>query len=88
MSDRREYDNARAAETRLVIDALKNSPCVDCGGSFEACVMDFDHVRGVKKDDVSRMARYKLSTILEEIAKCDLVCANCHRIRTWIQRPL
>jgi hypothetical protein len=44
--------------------------------------MDFDHVRGVKKAMVSTMTHNAWRTVLEEIAKCDLVCANCHRDRT------
>lgn len=46
--------------------------------------MDFDHVRE-KRADISRMILqdYPLSTVLAEIELCDLVCANCHRIRSW-----
>ena len=46
--------------------------------------MDFDHVRGIKKANISTMVRqaYSIETIKEEVAKCDLVCANCHRKRT------
>lgn len=49
-------------------------------------VLEFDHVRGVKKGDVSLMARQGLAlkTIDAEIAKCDVRCANCHRRRTAI----
>jgi len=47
--------------------------------------MDFDHRPGEEKLfllKVSKMVTYKLETVLLEIAKCDLVCANCHRMRT------
>lgn len=57
--------------------------CVDCGNS-DPLVLEFDHVRGEKKYNVSNMiARaFSWNTILEEISKCDVRCANCHRIKT------
>jgi hypothetical protein len=65
------------------LDEQKAGPCHDCGGKFPPCVMDFDHVRGVKHRSVSLMRLNAFAAILAEIAKCDLVCANCHRIRTY-----
>jgi hypothetical protein len=49
--------------------------------------MDWDHVRGVKIMNVADMRKRNvaLEKILDEIAKCDLVCANCHRVRTFIR---
>lgn len=59
-------------------------PCADCNGSFPFYVMDFDHREGeVKLFDVSNGAlRFGRAKVLAEIAKCDVICANCHRIRT------
>jgi len=71
---------------RLKINEIKlNSPCVDCEGTFPPCAMDFDHVRGTKKYNVSKMVakRMSLDKILKEIEKCDVRCANCHRIKTY-----
>lgn len=60
--------------------------CSDCGYRTRACALDFDHVpeRGPKRWDLARMARQAWSwdTIQEELQKCDVVCANCHRVRT------
>lgn len=58
--------------------------CTDCGGYFPPCVLHWDHVpeRGPKLFNLGR-ADYSLDKVLAEIAKCDLVCANCHAIRTW-----
>ena len=65
------------------IAAIKEaSPCSDCGEFFPSCVMDFDHVRGEKTACVSALAGNNWEEVLAEIEKCDLVCANCHRIRT------
>lgn len=61
----------------------KSKPCMDCGGRFHPCAMDFDHVRGKKLFTVGENRNRGISTIKEEIAKCDVVCSNCHRVRTW-----
>jgi hypothetical protein len=68
------------------VKSIKKSPCVDCGGSFPRECMDFDHVpgRGEKSFNISRATAdgVSIKKIMTEISKCDLVCANCHRIRT------
>lgn len=66
---------------------LENHPCVDCGES-DPVVLEFDHVRGQKKYNVSAMCAMLLSwdTFLKEIAKCEVRCANCHRRRTAERR--
>ena len=61
-------------------------PCTDCRQPFPYYILDFDHRPGVdKRFEIAKVKRgnYKWETILQEIAKCDLVCANCHRRRTW-----
>lgn len=79
-----ERNRRRLARIREWMESLKNKPCVGCGNKFPTCVMEFDHVRGTKLFNLGDMFHKGLSrkSILEEIAKCDLVCANCHRIRT------
>jgi hypothetical protein len=63
---------------------LKSQPCLDCGGEFNPYLMDYDHVRGVKCGNVSKMAvNCSKIKVLEEISKCDLVCAMCHGKRTY-----
>jgi hypothetical protein len=71
------------------VNELKNRPCADCGGRFPPCAMDFDHVLGKKIDDVSgiRIDTGRWERVLAEIEKCELVCANCHRVRTHVGRP-
>src|SRR5882672_2772443 len=74
------YRQSRAKTLR----ELKNKPCADCGLKYLPCVMHFDHVRGKKEFNVSvGNVTYRPQRILAEIAKCDLVCANCHAIRTF-----
>jgi hypothetical protein len=79
---KRDTDHLRIQEKRSLIRLLKARPCADCGGSFPPICMDFDHVGDDKVMNVSKMGRYSIERILEEIAKCEVVCANCHRLRT------
>ena len=64
---------------------LKESqPCADCRVSYPYYVMDFDHIDGsVKENEINYLCFTGRSGALKrEIVKCELVCANCHRIRT------
>lgn len=72
----------RDKHIRLVEEA-KSKPCADCGKSYPPYVMDFDHVRGEKHDCVGHLKVNEPSKLLEEISKCDVVCSNCHRERTY-----
>lgn len=66
------------------VAALKEVPCMDCGGTFPHYVMQFDHIGDDKVNSISNLiTRASWKRIEEEIAKCELVCANCHAIRTW-----
>ena len=71
-----------------VLDDLRGVPCADCGGRFPPFAMDFDHREGSdKRIGVTRMVgRAGIKAILAEAAKCDIVCANCHRARTYRRR--
>ena len=73
---------------RVVMDTLKNVPCADCSNSYPPYCMDFDHIpeRGEKLGAVATMWSYGEETFLAEIAKCDIVCSNCHRSRTHNRR--
>jgi hypothetical protein len=69
---------------RLILEEAKGEFCLDCGGSFPSFVLQFDHVRGIKKFTLSvdQASRKSMKAVREEIEKCDVVCANCHLIRT------
>lgn len=65
------------------LNEIKSQPCTDCGGTFPAICMDFDHRDPATKSFViSHSGTRRRRAMLAEIAKCDVVCANCHRIRT------
>lgn len=60
------------------------TPCSDCGRSFPYYVMHFDHRPDeVKLFNLSSARLHRRSDVEAEVAKCDVVCANCHHIRTW-----
>ncbi|MBV8984655.1 MAG: hypothetical protein JO248_09480 [Acidimicrobiia bacterium] len=71
--------------TRLLAAYFAEHPCVDCGES-DIAVLEFDHLRD-KRGDIARLVRqWSWSALLVEIAKCDVVCANCHRRRTFTRQ--
>lgn len=71
------------ARVRAVQAMKEASPCTDCGKFYPYYVMDFDHTSDGKEGNVSQMVKtHTMKAILAEIGKCELVCANCHRIRT------
>lgn len=70
--------------TRKIILEAKDVPCEDCGVVYPSYVMDFDHRDPAQKRmSVPQAANYGVKALLVEIAKCDVVCANCHRERTF-----
>lgn len=75
----------------FVINYKKAGSCMDCQlpGADYPEVLDFDH-RGDKKFNISEFRRVTsgINKVKEEINKCDLVCANCHRIRTSKRKKL
>ena len=74
----------KRARLRQLVRETKSQPCADCGGTFPYYVMDFDHVGDDKSALVSKLVNYGATQrLLDEMAKCEVVCANCHRIRTW-----
>lgn len=77
------------AENISKLSKLKtDAGCIDCGYSGHAEALDFDHISGEKKDAVSRLASqgYSWEVLEEEIAKCEIRCANCHRLATRSRR--
>jgi len=69
-----------------MLEFLQDKQCCDCKIK-DYRVFEFDHREGTqKKDNIANlMYRYNWQIVLEEINKCDIRCANCHRIKTGIQ---
>jgi hypothetical protein len=77
---------ARYVQKRIVINQQKDKPCMDCKMKYPYYVMQFDHRDPKhKKFTIGSDSRTALQPLLDEIAKCDVVCANCHAERTHKQ---
>ena len=79
-----EYFKQYVKANQIVVRAyLETHPCVDCGIT-DWRVLEFDHVRGEKYMDIAKLMRVSsnIDKLMEEIAKCDVRCANCHRLKT------
>jgi hypothetical protein len=72
-----------------LLNYFKSHPCIDCEEADPVC-LEFDHVRGKKEAEVSRMLCdcYSWDAIEAEINKCEVRCANCHRKRHAKRRLL
>jgi ribosomal protein S27AE len=87
---KREYNGWREQERRrrleYVWEIKAATPCADCGRSFHPVAMDFDHTSDNKVANISTMVMrpgtHSMQALVAEIAKCEIVCSNCHRIRT------
>lgn len=81
-SDARTFTKGEIITRRGYIMKAKNKPCADCGLQFAYPAMEFDHARGDKKFALSCVRDATMEEIAEEISKCDVVCSNCHKVRT------
>lgn len=85
------YAVSRKAVRAKIIEFVtecKSAPCSDCKVSYPPYVMDMDHRDGSAKEfNVSDLVKQgSLRLVKAEVAKCDVVCANCHRERTHQRR--
>lgn len=80
-------DVTRVRNKKFIAEYLDKHPCVDCGEK-DPVVLDFDHVRGKKVKNVADAVNHgwSLKRIKDEIAKCEVRCANCHRRATHKRR--
>lgn len=60
--------------------------CADCGYRAHWAALEFDHPPGTKSFTIGGNVRRSYDQLSSEIAKCDVVCANCHSIRTANRR--
>jgi hypothetical protein len=78
----RKRRKRRIEQNKKLVLEIKSAPCADCGDEFAPEAMDFDHLED-KEALISKLV-YTVGTerLLAEIRKCEVVCSNCHRMRT------
>lgn len=83
------YKNKAKDYKKLLINTMRDKklvPCTDCWITYPYYVMDYDHLEN-KLFNIWAVAQHTgMNKLLAEIAKCEVVCANCHRIRTFKRR--
>lgn len=73
----------RQNRTEEFNNRYKSHPCADCRQIYHPAAMQFDHL-GDKKFNLGDMkTQLSWEELDKEIEKCELVCANCHAVRTW-----
>lgn len=86
---KKEKPERRSAKEKKKVQEMlgslkERSGCVDCGQTYPSYILDFDHVYGKKVANIGQMLNYfSVEDIMKEVAKCDVVCSNCHRERTY-----
>jgi hypothetical protein len=75
----------RVRRTLYLLEYFKTHPCLDCGET-DPVVLEFDHLRDKSFDITQGLDFRNWQSILDEIEKCEVVCANCHRRRTCQRR--
>jgi hypothetical protein len=88
MARAKVHNKRQRKATREFIHRAKDKSCADCGNRFAFYIMQFDHVRGIKLFNIGDYGQFGAGAIsrrklIAEIAKCDVVCANCHAERTY-----
>ena len=82
----KRYRHKRVDRLKEWLNLQKAHPCADCGIDYPPYVMDYDHRNPwdkTKSVGALVASRATVAVIQSEIDKCDLVCSNCHRERTW-----
>lgn len=86
--NKQKYYEKNKRNRHKILDYIRqikeSNPCVDCGLYYPFYIMDFDHITDNKEFNIADgYVATSLVRIKKEIAKCELVCANCHRARTY-----
>lgn len=82
---KKQWMYKKIAKNRAMLVAAKSRPCHDCGVIYPYYVMDFDHISD-KRFVISAAVNKSTAVLEQEMSKCEVVCANCHRIRTYMRR--
>ena len=73
----------------LLLEYKEKQGCIDCGENYPHYILEFDHKPEFEKSGIvyKILCDKGLDAAWEEIAKCDVVCANCHKLRTYLRKP-
>lgn len=93
----KDYYKIKAKERRSILLPLRRNilnryktikGCIDCGFNTHPEALDFDHVNGEKEFNIGQALNSMISwvRVKREVAKCEVRCANCHRIVTSSRR--
>jgi hypothetical protein len=88
----RKHKKHRSNIISWVEDKYTGVPCMACDGVFDWVAMDFDHRPeetksfGIATKGTLVVSPKNIAMLMKEIDKCDLICSNCHRVRTWRER--
>lgn len=85
-SQKASWLRRRTKARQFIREYLSTHPCVDCKESRWQ-VLEFDHVRGKKLHNIATMviSGRTIIRLQKEIEKCEVRCANCHRLKTSVQ---
>lgn len=80
-------DKIRARKRKEQAIEYLGGKCLDCGGVYVRDVYDFHHRDPAQKETpLNKMFKFSWKKVKSELDKCDLLCANCHRIRHYMER--
>lgn len=79
--------NSRRKIQEYLIEYKEKIGCIDCKEKYPHYMLEFDHLPGYEKiGSVAYLAKSKgFNVAIKEIEKCEVVCSNCHSIRTWVR---
>jgi hypothetical protein len=80
-----QKERLQLERTRYLLEYFASHPCVECGET-DPVVLEFDHLRDKRFSIGQDLVRRSWTSIVAEIEKCEVVCANCHRRRTARRR--
>ena len=74
----------RQARRKRLLSLIKSAiGCVNCGYDEYPEALQFDHVSGEKTGSLGSMATHSMKVIMDEVEKCQILCANCHMVKTY-----
>jgi hypothetical protein len=83
---KKHRDEYRTNAHEYIWNYLLSHPCISCGET-NPIVLEFHHARGEKESNIAHLVTIgSINALIAEVQKCDVLCANCHRILTAKER--